>query len=85
MFLQVPHHMGSSPYACPRPFQAIPAELDLQAIKYKRQRCLGNLTPCQVFTANREFACTYTRRKQKAVHDWIKENARIDRNRELCG
>jgi len=57
----------------PSAFLAIQAELDVQALNHRRRPCLGNRTACQLFTAGRELATTFTRRKRKEVYDFVRE------------
>ncbi len=59
-------------------FLVIPAELDIQTLNHRTRPCLGHRSPCQVFTAGRDFARTFHRRKRREVCEWIRENARTD-------
>lgn len=57
----------------PMAFLAIQAELDIETINHRRRGCLHNRTACQVFTAARDLARVYTRRKRREVYDWIEK------------
>lgn len=57
----------------PPAFLSIQAELDVQSLNHRPRSCLGYRSSCQVFTAGRETARVFNRRKRREVYEWIKQ------------
>jgi hypothetical protein len=57
----------------PSAFLAIQADLDVQTLNHRPRPCLGHRSPCQVFTAGRDWVRTFDRRKRREVYEWIRQ------------
>jgi hypothetical protein len=67
----------------PSAFLAIQAELELQTLNHRARPGLGHRSPCQLFTAGRDFARTFHRRERREVYEWVRDKT-LELSRTGC-